>query len=210
MFTGIITHLGQIKKIVAQKNGKVFTIEVLIAKASQGLKLKIGDSIAINGACHTVIQIDKKSFIVESVLETLSRTNLGDLKIGDYVNLERPMKADGLFDGHIVQGHIDAVGILKKITSCGNSYELKVSAPKKLMVEIVEKGSIALEGISLTVCKTGQDVFTIAIIPHTWKITNLSGKKIGDKLNLETDVLAKLINKRIMNYVSMHRERIKN
>ncbi|MDD3066543.1 MAG: riboflavin synthase [Candidatus Gracilibacteria bacterium] len=187
MFTGIISEIGEVKKIFRDKENTVFTIAA--KKSCVGLKL--GDSIAINGSCHTVIRKSAGSFSVESMPETLKRTNLGELKICSKVNLEKPLKASGSLDGHFVSGHIDGVAKIISITPDKNSKIFTLEIPKDLSKLVVEKGSIALDGISLTVISIRGDKITVGIIPHTLKFTTLGLRKAGDKINVEADLLAK-------------------
>ncbi|PIS39400.1 MAG: riboflavin synthase [Candidatus Nealsonbacteria bacterium CG08_land_8_20_14_0_20_38_20] len=189
MFTGIITHSGKIKK---QENA-VWTIS---APAGFLKQIKKGMSVALNGVCLTVLKKQAKdSFCLEIMPETKKRTNFSDLKINDFVNLELPLKSNSFLSGHFVQGHIDGTGILREIKKQGNGKILKIGLPQKLIKYLVEKGSVAINGISLTVIGAGRDFFTVGIIPWTWQKTNLSRAKIGDKLNIEVDILAKYLKK---------------
>ncbi len=189
MFTGIVTHLGKIKN----KQDTSLAIE---APLSLIRELKKGTSIAVNGACLTVLAkpVDT-SFTVEVMPETLSRTMLGKLNDGDQVNLELSVTPVTLLSGHIVQGHIDGVGIVKKIKEAGNSKILTINIPKSLSKYIVEKGSIAVNGISLTVIEARDIYFTVGIIPYTWTHTMIKDLKIRDQVNIETDILAKYLEK---------------
>ncbi|MCF7846016.1 MAG: riboflavin synthase [Candidatus Peribacteraceae bacterium] len=191
MFTGIITEIGTVKKIFRDKENTVFTI----AAPCTAKNLKKGDSVAINGACHTVVQKTGSSFVVESMPETLRRTNFGDFKTGTKVNLERPVGVSGSFDGHFVSGHIDGVAKILKIEKDKNSKIFTLEIPKNLAKLVVEKGSVALDGISLTVISTRGVEITVGIIPHTLKETNLGIRKVGEKINVEADLLAKHVAK---------------
>lgn len=193
MFTGIISELGKIVSIDRDASGATFTIRALMTSKD----VKIGDSVAVNGACHTVVRKTASSFVVQSVPETLDRTNLGDINVDSFVNLELPMLASGRFDGHVVTGHIDATARVSAITTRGNSVELTFVVPQKCSKYIVEKGSVALDGMSLTVARLVGTCLTIAVIPHTWAVTNLSSRAVGDRVNLETDILAKHVAKLI-------------
>lgn len=189
MFTGIIETKGQVKGRVA---GSALTRLTIDARSLGGLA--IGDSIAVNGVCLTAVDVSTDMVALEVVPETLSRTNLGSLAEGDEVNLELPMRADGRFDGHIVQGHVDGVGTVEEITPAGDSSRLiGIRAPDQLMRYLVEKGSVTVDGISLTVAKVQRDGFEIAVIPHTLQMTTLGLRKPGDTVNLEVDVLAKYV-----------------
>jgi len=164
--------------------------------APQTLKnLKVGDSIAINGACHTVVRKTKNNFIVESMPETLKRTNFGDFKITSRVNLERPVGVRGSFDGHFVSGHIDGVAKILAIKKDKNSKIFTLAIPKGLSKFVVEKGSISLDGISLTVISIRGNKIEVGIIPHTLKETNLGIRKAGEWINVEVDLLAKHVAK---------------
>lgn len=193
MFTGIISELGRIEKIETVETGKRFRIRC--PKIAKGLKL--GDSIAVNGCCLTAVKLSKTGFEAEAVPETLRRTNLGELEAGSPVNLERPMRVGGSLDGHIVTGHIDGQAELRKVTEVGMGYEIELKVPAKLAKLIVEKGSVALDGISLTVAGIAGTKLKVAIIPHTWASTNLHAKPIGAPVNIETDILAKHVAKLI-------------
>ncbi|RLE05292.1 MAG: riboflavin synthase [Candidatus Aminicenantes bacterium] len=188
MFTGIISHLGKLKK-VKQSRYTFFAPKSLLKK------LKKGGSIAVNGVCLTVVSLGKTTFSVDVMPETIKKTSLGDLKPGDYVNLERPVSARGLFEGHIVLGHIDQTGTIVSIRKQGNSWIFRFKAPPSVLKYLVNKGSVAINGISLTVIKTEKDSFTVGIIPHTWKKTMLHFAKPGDRVNIEVDILAKHIKK---------------
>ena len=186
MFTGIINHLGKIKTKSKNK---------LQVECSKDLinKLSIGASIAIDGICLTVVSLSKNSFEIDFMPETANRTNIRYLKINDRVNLELPATPDTFLSGHIVQGHIDGVVKLINITSDENSHILKFSVPTSVSKYIEEKGSIALNGISLTIIESSRDYFTVGIIPHTWDKTMLYTLKIGDFVNIEVDILAKYL-----------------
>lgn len=191
MFTGIIEEMGIVKSI----KSKVITIEA--NKIFDDLKL--GDSIAVNGTCLTVSSFEGKAspkiFNADITSETLSRTNLGDLKSGFKVNLERALTLNGRLGGHIVSGHIDGVGIIKNISKNAEDIELTIEVPPNLMKYIIEKGSVAVDGISLTVAKVNKNYFSVAIIPHTLKETILYYKKAGDKVNIENDIIGKYVEK---------------
>ena len=195
MFTGIITEIGEVKKIFRDSENTVFTISAPKTMKS----LKVGDSVAINGACHTVIKKSGKDFVVESMPETLRRTNFGDFRIGSKVNLERPVGVSGSFDGHFVSGHIDGVAKILKIEKDKNSKIFTLALPKALAKFVVEKGSIALDGISLTVILIRGNKITVGIIPHTLQETNLGIRKVGEKINVEADLLAKHVAKLTQN-----------
>jgi len=188
MFTGIITHLGKLRR-VKQSNYTISSDRSLLAK------LRKGESIAVNGICLTVAHKYKDSFSVDCMPETKLKTNVKYLKAGDLVNLELPATANSFLSGHIVQGHVDGTGRLEIIKKQDNSHILKFSIPEKLSKYIVNKGSIAVNGISLTVIETGKDFFTVGIVPYTWRHTTLHTIKLGDYVNIEVDILAKYVEK---------------
>ncbi|MBQ5561331.1 MAG: riboflavin synthase [Lachnospiraceae bacterium] len=191
MFTGIIEEIGTIGKLTEQ--GVSATIEI---KASLVLEhTKLGDSIAVNGVCLTVTKLGNDFFCADVMAETLRRSSLGALKKGSKVNLERAMAADGRFGGHIVSGHIDGTGTVEKIKPEGNAVWYTISASSEILHCIVEKGSIAIDGISLTVAKITEKDFSVSIIPHTGANTILSLKQPGDVVNLENDVVGKYVQK---------------
>lgn len=191
MFTGLVETVGRIVGIANQPPGKRFTVE---ARSFQG-DVAIGDSIAINGCCLTVVQIgqDGCSFDFEAGEETLSRTNLGELKIRSYINLERALASGDRIGGHYVTGHIDDLGQLIERRDDPPWAHLRLRMPKRLASQVAAKGSITVDGISLTVVEVDQDSFTVAVIPHTLKATTLGRRKVGDRINLETDILAKYV-----------------
>lgn len=188
MFTGIINNLGR----VVNK-----TKTSLIIKTDKDFltRLEKGASVAIDGICLTVVTYNKNSFEVNVMSETINRTNIQYLQSENLVNLELPTTANSFLSGHIVQGHIDGTAKLRDIIHQGNSYLLKFSIPNSLSKYIVEKGSIAVNGISLTVIKVAKNYFTVGIIPHTWKRTMLHTVKVGDFVNVEVDILAKYVEK---------------
>lgn len=193
MFTGIIEEIGEIKNISSGIKSKNFEI-----KARKVLDdLKVGDSINVNGACQTIIIIKKDSFVVQAVEETLKRTNLDLLKKGDKVNLEKPLKLSDRLGGHILTGHIDCTTQIKSITPGGDSLIFEFGLPSEYSDLIMEKGSIAVEGISLTIAELKENSFTVSIIPFTLQRTTLREKKIKDLVNLEFDLLGKYV-KRIL------------
>lgn len=187
MFTGIIEETGKIISVGAGR------IAVQAKKVLHGTQ--IGDSIAVNGVCLTVTTMTSSEFTADVMPETLSRTNLGSLGKGNSVNLERAMAADGRFGGHIVSGHIDGTGTVSKLEKDGNAVWVYISAPSNILNLIIEKGSIAIDGISLTVAKVNDKEFAVSVIPHTGEETTLLGKKAGDVVNLENDVIGKYVQK---------------
>ncbi len=189
MFTGIIEETGTVRHV--SLSGSSGRIQVGAALVLEGTKL--GDSIAVNGVCLTVTSMDNKSFTADVMAETLRRCNLGQLKGGDLVNLERAMPAEGRFGGHIVSGHIDGTGTIASMEQEGNATWVYIRTAAEILALIVEKGSIAIDGISLTVAKVGREDFAVSIIPHTGSNTTLLKKKVGDTVNLENDIVGKYV-----------------
>lgn len=193
MFTGIIEETGVIKNIKRGVNSSVLTVSA--QKIMEDVN--IGDSIAVNGVCLTVTQLSPISFNADVMHETLSRSSLGSLQSGSRVNLERAMPAQGRFGGHIVSGHIDGTGIITAIKKDDNAYWYTISADKKLLKYIIEKGSVAIDGISLTVANVTDKSFSVSVIPHTMAGTTLQEKKAGDIVNIENDCIGKYVEKLI-------------
>jgi riboflavin synthase len=191
MFTGIIEEVGIVKSIT--KGAKSATLTVFAKKIVADLKL--GDSVSTNGVCLTVTSFQGDCFIAEVMNETLKRSSLGNLQVGSKVNLERAMPANGCFGGHIVSGHIDGTGTIVNIQRDDIATWYTVKATSQIMRYIIEKGSITIDGISLTVAKVSNDSFAVSIIPHTTKETTLSQKSIGEIVNLENDIMGKYIEK---------------
>ena len=185
MFTGIVEEIGTINNLVNS---------VLTIQAEKVLTdIKLGDSIAVNGTCLTVVNFTESKFSVDLAPETLRRTTFGDLNPGDTVNLERALSANDRFGGHMVQGHVDATGRVISIRDEGDSSIFRISNPKRLKPYLVEKGFIAIDGISLTIVKALTSSFTLSVIPYTRINTNLRDQQIGRKVNLEVDILAKYV-----------------
>jgi len=191
MFTGLIEEIGVIRKRTPSTGG--LRLEVEAHKVTDDLK--VGDSVSVNGVCQTIEKVSESHFSFFSIPETIARTNLGSLSLGDKVNLERPLKPGERLGGHLVSGHVDCVGRIVKRKEMEAHTLLEVSYPPEFDRYVVPKGSIALEGISLTVLEASSGRFSVAIIPHTLKNTNLRGKKTGDEVNLEFDQIAKYIEK---------------
>ena len=202
MFTGIVEEMGNIVKV--EKGARSSRLVVSGKKIFDDLKL--GDSVAVNGVCLTVTSYTSNTFHADVMNETLSRTNLGDLKSGSIVNLERAMIANGRFGGHIVSGHIDGLGVIKNVEKDDIAVWYTISADKKIMKYIIEKGSVAIDGISLTVAKVTDTTFSVSLIPHTAKETLLGHKKAGDTVNLENDVVGKYI-EHFLNFEDKKEER---
>lgn len=191
MFTGIVEEKGTVGHIsLAGISG---SIAIKARKVLEGTR--IGDSIAVNGVCLTVVSLRPDGFTADVMAETIRRTSLGSCQPGDPVNLERAMAADGRFGGHIVAGHIDGVGTIRSAVPEGNAVWITIDAPPQILRYIVEKGSIAIDGISLTVAYVDESVFKVSVIPHTAAETTLLSKKAGDIVNLENDIVGKYIEK---------------
>lgn len=188
MFTGLIKDVGIIKSIQTNDSGKVFTIQSKLIS-----EIGIDDSIATNGVCLTATKTEHDTFEVQTVHVTLEKSNLGDLKEGDSVNLELALRPQDRLGGHFVQGHVNGIGTLKNLIQKGGNWEMEFSCPKDLMKYCIDEGSIALDGISLTLAKVLQESVIVSIIPHTYKNTTLGQKKIGDSVNIEVDMMAKYL-----------------
>ena len=191
MFTGIIEEVGKIKSI--KKGTKSVILEIAASKVLSDVKL--GDSIAVNGVCLTVTSFSASSFTADVMAETCRRSSLGSLKIGSGVNLERAMQMNGRFGGHIVSGHIDGTGTVKSMEREDNAVWVTIQTDRKILNLIVEKGSITIDGISLTVAYVDDKEFKVSIIPHTAKETTLLTNKPGDTVNLENDIIGKYVEK---------------
>ena len=200
MFTGIVETVGIVEKI---ESGADLTRLVIDAESiADGVKL--GDSVAVNGVCLTVTSLLDGRFAFEAIPETLQRTNLGDLEVGSRVDLERAMRAGDRLDGHIVQGHVDGVGIVRAVIQDGNDVRLQVDCDAELADCVVEKGSIAIDGVSLTVAALLPTGFEVALIPHTLEVTTLSERRIHDRVNLEVDVLGKYVKRYLERVLPPH------
>jgi len=192
MFTGIVEGIGKVKKISKiTKNRSAIQMVVDLGKHGKGLK--IGQSVALNGVCLTVTKLAKDGCTFEMIEETTKKTDLGNLKPGGIVNIERSLKAGDRLEGHFVLGHVDGVGKIKKIEKKPKEIQVWIEIPKNLSKYVVKKGSIAVDGISLTVVDIKKNLASVCLIPHTIEITNFKTKKIGDKINIETDILGKYI-----------------
>lgn len=189
MFTGLIQEVGTIVSITSNQEGKEFII-----KAPELIKeIQIDDSVATNGVCLTATKISGDTFKVQAIHMTLEKTSLGKLRINDKVNLELSLRPHDRLGGHFVQGHVNTIGMIKNIKTIGDNWEIEVSFPADLRKYMISEGSVALDGISLTIAKLSQESLTVAIIPHTLEKTTLGLKKIGDQLNIEVDMIAKYI-----------------
>ena len=191
MFTGIIEEIGEVLEIDRGINSIKLTIKC--SKILEGTK--IGDSISVNGVCLTVVRLDKDYFVADVMPETMNRSSFATLKIKDRVNLERAMLLNGRFGGHIVSGHIDGIGTIRNKKRDDNAIVITIKTTYNITKYIVTKGSVALDGISLTVTDVKDTLFEVSIIPHTLEETSLKNKKIGDKINIECDMVGKYVEK---------------
>jgi len=189
VFTGIVEEIGHVRQITRQ--GEFQRMQISAQRVLEDVKM--GDSINVDGVCQTVVHFDAQSFSVETVSETLSRTTLGQFQSGRPVNLERALCPGDRLGGHIVQGHVDGVGHVGSMQERQNEWRIQITAPSTLQRYIAEKGSIAIDGTSLTVAHLSDEGFTISVIPHTFDYTILSQRRVGDAVNLEVDVLARYI-----------------
>lgn len=198
MFTGLIEGQGTITELLDEGEGVRLVVRVpqqMLRADDSSAETKIGDSVAINGCCLTVVAIDEKGWHFQAGEETLSRTNLGKLQPGSSVNLERAMLANGRLGGHIVQGHVDGIGRVQKIDSAAEWVTMWFEVPEDLSQYMVTKGSVTVDGISLTLVDVQADRFSVALIPHTLEVTTLGSRKVGDEVNIETDIMGKYAHK---------------
>jgi riboflavin synthase len=196
LFTGIIEETGRIRRF--EMNGSSGRLEISADKVLQGTK--IGDSIALNGICLTAVRITPSGFSADVMAETVRRSSLQHARAGDTVNLERAVMEGGRFGGHLVTGHIDGTGVIKAVRREENAVWYEIAVSPEIWRLVVEKGSIALDGISLTVAKTEPGVFFVSVIPHTIEMTTLKTKRPSDTVNLETDLIGKYVQKLIAPY----------
>lgn len=189
MFTGIVEEMGWVHRIEERQAGRRFwfAAEKVLADA------EVGSSIAVSGVCLTVVAVEPGRFSVEAVPETLSRTILGDLRVGDPVNLERPLTLEQRLGGHLVQGHVDGVGEVMAVTPEGDGVRVTIAIPPPLRRFVAEKGSLAVDGVSLTIARAEDDRCDVALIPHTLKVTTSGGYAGGTRVNLEVDLLARYL-----------------
>ena len=206
MFTGIIEEIGKVKSIVRHAN----SIKLTIAVKKVLEDIHIGDSICTNGVCLTVTTFDDSSYTADVMPETMNRTNFKDLRINDLVNCERAMLANGRFGGHIVSGHIDGIGEISKMTKDDKAVRIRIETRPEILRYIVGKGSITIDGISLTVTDVTSFDFGVSIIEHTQDATTLTKKKIGDTVNLENDIVGKYIEKFVGNITFQHDKKLLN
>lgn len=188
MFSGLIESVGRVAEVSPQPSGRVLRVASGLAGG-----LSVGDSIAVNGVCLTVMRTDGRSFAADVSPETLRVTALGAARAGTLVNLERPVRADGRLGGHFVLGHVDAVGRIEEVRAEADCHRVRVGFPPHLQALIVDRGSIALDGISLTVIGPDRGRFDVQIVPHTWRETNLHAAAAGDAVNLECDIIGKYV-----------------
>ena len=201
MFTGLIQEVGTIQSITTNTEGKEFVI-----RAPELIKeIQIDDSVATNGVCLTATKIDGDSFSVQAIHVTLEKTSIGHLKVNDKVNLELSLRPQDRLGGHFVQGHVNALGTIKKIEKKGNNWDIEVTFAPELRKYMISEGSITLDGISLTIARLSETTLTVSIIPHTLEKTSLSAKKVGDVLNLEVDMIAKYIE----NFLRFNKDQMK-
>ena len=193
MFTGLVEEKGAVSTIVLNDDVCRLVIETSVVHAD----VAIGDSICVNGCCLTVVKIEGNFLEFDAGSETLSRTNLGRLKVGDPVNLERSLKPDSRMGGHYVSGHVDSIGTVKSRSDDGEWAEFWFTVPKSLTRQMASKGSVTIDGISLTLVEVQTDCFSVAIVPHTLSVTTLGARKVGDQVNIETDLLAKYVERQL-------------
>ncbi|MGE0760979.1 MAG: riboflavin synthase [Pirellulaceae bacterium] len=196
MFTGLVELLGEVADIIDQPPGKRFVLRA----GHLAVGTQIGDSIAINGCCLTVVAVDGERLAFEAGTETLSRTNLGELVPGSGVNLERSLRMDDRLGGHFVTGHVDATGQLAERRDDGDWSFMWFQCPPHLTRQMASKGSVAVDGISLTLVDVAADRFSVALIPHTLQVTTLGRRQVGDTVNLETDLLAKYVERQLIGF----------
>ncbi len=191
MFTGIVEELGVVKALRREAQGARLTISASLVLDGTS----VGDSICVNGVCLTVVERERSGFSADVAAETLRVTNLGALKAGARVNLERALRLSARIGGHLVSGHVDAVGRIREKREEGNGWRIFFNAPESVLRQVIKKGSIAIDGISLTVADVDKQGFEVAIIPHTAKMTTLGFKTTDDSVNLETDIIGKYVEK---------------
>ncbi len=202
MFTGLVEAVCTVKSVVRTAD----SLRLEVNLASLATDVKIGDSIAIDGACLTTVSLRDNAAAFDVSNETLAKSTLGSLKTASAVNVERAMKAGDRFGGHFVQGHIDGKAKIEKIEKKGNFRDITFSAPAELLEQMVTKGSITIDGISLTIAQMNQKIFKVAIIPQTWKKTTLNKKSTSDQVNIEIDIIVKTIKKQIQHLAGPKQE----
>ncbi len=192
MFTGLIEAVGRVERAVGRQGNRVFTIQAAFTE-----ELKLGESVAVNGCCLTVTRADKHNFDVEPVAATLAATTLGQVQTGDEVNLERALQTGDRMGGHFVQGHVDEVGKVRRIERHSGYWTIAIQAGRRNSHLLVQKGSVCIDGVSLTVASVRPGEFAVNIIPHTWEKTNLKRRRPGDRVNIEYDLLVKAMQQRV-------------
>ncbi|MGH3087332.1 MAG: riboflavin synthase [Rubrobacteraceae bacterium] len=202
MFTGLVEEAGRILRL---ETGGMLQIEISAPEVSKDAT--VGDSISVNGACLTIDGIENEKLAFNAMAETLRRTALGALKAGDIANLERAMSPEKRFGGHLVQGHVDGVGEVLGVVPEGDAEMWEFAAPEPVLKYTVEKGSICVDGISLTVAALRDDSFTVSILPHTREVTNLKNLRVGDTVNLEADVIGKYVERLVGPHIADYLER---
>jgi len=196
MVTGIVEEQGRVRRVTPNEGGARLVIDASAVLDDAVL----GASIAVNGCCLTVTEFDERSFAADAVVETLARTNLGDLAAGDAVNLERPLRLADRLGGHLVQGHVDATGVVRdRAPEPDGSTMITIEAPDRVLRYVVHKGSITVDGVSLTVARCDDDAFAVALIPHTLAVTTLGTRAVGARVNLEVDLVAKYVEALVSN-----------
>jgi riboflavin synthase len=193
MFTGLIEELGEVVEVVAEPPG----VRLVIREPRIAADAKVGDSVALNGCCLTVVEVDDGRLSFQAGEETLSRTNLGESGLGHVVNMERSLRAGDAIGGHSVTGHIDAVGNVDRRNDDGEWCTMWFRAPAPQLQQMASKGSVAVDGVSLTVVDVESERFSVALIPHTLSVTTLGRRKVGDRVNIETDILAKYVQRHV-------------
>lgn len=189
MFSGIVEALGKVAAIIQEPPG----VRLIVDEPTVAATTKVADSVAINGCCLTVVEMDGTKMAFQAGPETLARTNLGELATGSPVNLERALALGDRLGGHFVSGHIDGQAVLSKIDDHGDWMDYYFTVSRELAAQMASKGSVAVDGVSLTLVRCDRDLFSVALIPYTLKVTTLGVRKIGDKVNIETDILAKYV-----------------
>ena len=198
MFTGLVEETGIVVECLVEEH----TAKLTVTAPTTHVGANLGDSIAINGCCLTVVEIEGNRVSFDAIPETLSRTNLGKLKPGDRVNLERPLQIGARLGGHFVQGHIDGVGVIESVTPDENAVVIEVKIPSELRRYFISKGSVTLDGVSLTVADVRENTFTVWTIPHTREVTNLGFRNVGDEVNIECDLLGKYMESLLLDRLS--------
>ncbi|MDA7951584.1 MAG: riboflavin synthase [Pirellulaceae bacterium] len=193
MFTGLVETLGKVVSLIPEGPGMRLTVKPILPFSDT----RLGDSIAVNGCCLTVVSIDEQNFAFEAGSETLSRTNLGQLELGSRVNLERSLKVGDRMGGHFVSGHVDALGKLVRIEPDEKWSTLTFSVPPALTTQMASKGSVTVDGVSLTLVDVTEETFSVALIPHTLEMTTLGSLEKGSSVNIETDILAKYVSQQV-------------